>query len=374
VEVSAVYGLEPDEGPDPRTPLSDHLRDVRRMVGFPARARIVAWGPHQSASATDPATRVSLAPLLEAGFQIEDVMSPPEALAALARQRPEVRGRDGSAWLAVNRHGVALAIVLDGELVYSREFAWNYRAAETTKQELLQRYTLVAHIAPELRHGFDVVRQRRGRTVDAVVTCGDLPDLRSLTMPLIDELDIEVETLDALDGLDVASALAERVGDKTPAMRLASAAGAGRREASGAFLGWRAKGAAAVLLVGVRSPLIRLRRSRRVRVSRRRHRRPPRLCRNRRHHRRGAARLTSATRRRRRRVVGCNRERADRSECRRQRRRRLDRSIVRLRSRRRRQRGLSLCLAPEGNENGPKGRARSSSHPALIARPERASP
>jgi hypothetical protein len=252
VQVSAVYGLEPDEGADPRAWPGEHLRDVRRRVGFPRRARVVAWGLPQSPSATDGASQVWLAPLHEAGFLINDVMSPPEALAALARLRPALRGRDGTAWLAVNRRGVAIAIVLDGELEYSREFTWNYRVAATAKEELLQRYTLVAHIAPELRHGFDVVRQRRGRTVDAVVTCGDLPDLRSLTMPLIDELDIEVETLDALDGLEVPSALAERIGDRAPAVRLASAAGAGRREASArAVLGRRATEAAAVLLVGV---------------------------------------------------------------------------------------------------------------------------
>ena len=43
--------------------------------------------------------------------------------------------------------------------------------------------------------------RKSGTPVDAVVTCGNLPELRSLTMPLIEELDVEVETLDSLEGL-----------------------------------------------------------------------------------------------------------------------------------------------------------------------------
>ena len=52
------------------------------------------------------------------------------------------------------------------------------------------------------------MRAEHGASVSAIVTCGDLPDLRSLTMPLIEELDIEVETLDTLDGISVEGAAA----------------------------------------------------------------------------------------------------------------------------------------------------------------------
>ena len=39
-------------------------------------------------------------------------------------------------------------------------------------------------------------------TVTSVVACGNLPDLRSLAMLLIEEMDIEVETLDSTELLD----------------------------------------------------------------------------------------------------------------------------------------------------------------------------
>jgi hypothetical protein len=224
-QISGVYGLRREEAL-PDSDRGGHLSGVRREKGFPRHARVVAWGVPEGTSVSDPAARIALAPLLQAGFVIDAVLSPPEALTLLAKQRPRPAGRTGAAWLALNRHAAAIAIVHGSELLFSRVFNWNHRPAATLREELLQRYSLVAHLAPELRHGFDVIRAERGAAVDAIVTCGDLPDLRSLTMPLIEELDMEVETLDSLDGLQIVSpARAEEIAAKAPALRLATAAG-----------------------------------------------------------------------------------------------------------------------------------------------------
>ena len=59
--------------------------------------------------------------------------------------------------------------------------------------------------------------RKYGTPVDAVVTCGNLPELRSLTMPLIEELDVEVETLDSLEGLVVKPQVAEKLAEWAPA-------------------------------------------------------------------------------------------------------------------------------------------------------------
>ena len=214
VELSAVRGLKAEDWNE-QQPLAQNLAEARRTARLPRTARVVAWGLHESASAADPLTRTLVAPLREAGFEVETVVSPAQALALLARRRPRPAGRGGTIWLALNRQAAAIAIVDAGELLYSREFTWHYRPAASVKDELLQRYSLVAHLAPEVRHGLDVVRAQRDVMVGSVVTCGDLPDLRSLTMPLIEELDIEVETLDTLEGMDVTGAsdrndLAER--------------------------------------------------------------------------------------------------------------------------------------------------------------------
>jgi hypothetical protein len=171
-------------------------------------------------------TRAALRFIEAAGFRIESVLTPPQALARLASLRPRQNSADAVAWLALNVHGVAIAIVRSSELLFARTFRWKYNPdLLETKALLLQRYTLVAHLAPEVRHGIAVVRASHGASVDAVVTCGDLPELRSLTMPLIEELDLEVETLDSAEGLRAARNLKpERLMEAAPAIRLACAA------------------------------------------------------------------------------------------------------------------------------------------------------
>jgi hypothetical protein len=227
-------------------PLVDNLRRARRS-GFPKHAAVVAWDVHESASASDPQTRAVVAPLAEAGFAVDTVLSPTDALCALAKRRQKIAGREGEVWLALNRRHVAMAIVDDGRLLYSRRFDWHYSPGATQRAQLLQRYSLIAHLAPEVRHGIDVVGAEHGTRVNAVVTCGDLPDLRSLTMPLIEELDIEVETLDTLDGIVVEGAASgEMIAEQAPAIRLACAAAAGSSPTSTAH--WRLAAAAVVLL------------------------------------------------------------------------------------------------------------------------------
>ena len=227
VELSAVRGLKAEDW-NAQQPLAQNLAEARRIARLPRTARVVAWGLHESASAADPLTRTLVAPLREAGFEVETVVSPAQALLLLARRRPRPAGRGGTIWLALNREAAAIAIVDAGELLYSREFTWHYRPAASVKDELLQRYSLVAHLAPEVRHGLDIVRAQRDVMFGSVVTCGDLPDLRSLTMPLIEELDIEVETLDTLEGMDV-TGVSDRndLAERASAVCLAVSVGAG---------------------------------------------------------------------------------------------------------------------------------------------------
>jgi len=121
---------------------------------------------------------------------------------------------------------VAPGARLIGDTLERADFPWNYKAGlESSKAQLLQRYLLISHLAPELAHGFKSVRDTNGVTVDLIVTCGNLPELRSMTLPLIEELDVEVETLDSTDGLVAAGGLATgEFTELVPALRLATAA------------------------------------------------------------------------------------------------------------------------------------------------------
>ena len=76
-------------------PLADNLRRARRSGRFPKHADVVSWDLHESASASDPLTRALLAPLLDAGFAVDTVLSPTDALCALAKRRQKTAGREG---------------------------------------------------------------------------------------------------------------------------------------------------------------------------------------------------------------------------------------------------------------------------------------
>jgi hypothetical protein len=226
VDVERIEMLDPSVFPGEGT-LSAALAGTRRTRNLPRRARVVLWGIPDAASPRDPDVEERLAPLRDAGFQIDRVVSPQNALAALARLRiPKPEG--ATIWLAIDRSAVAIVAARPGELLYSHSFGWNSSVGATGSQaRLLQRYSLVAFLAPEVRRAMTAVRER-GARVDAVITCGTLPDLRSLTMPLIEELDVEVETLDFLDGLQVQEDARERAADMAPAIRLACAGAVAR--------------------------------------------------------------------------------------------------------------------------------------------------
>ena len=219
VQVHAIEILDPQAFPGGGS-YTAALRQARRSASLPRRTRVVLWGIPDGASRRDPAVRTLVAPLTEAGYHVERVITPCNALAALARVRVP-RGPGATCWIAINRGGVAIVVVRPGKLIYSHSYAWDSSIGAVGSQaRLLQRYSLVAHLSPEVKRAMLEAR-KAGTPVDAVVTCGNLSDLRSLTMPLIEELDVEVETLDSLEGLVVKGPAMDRMEEAAPAIRLA---------------------------------------------------------------------------------------------------------------------------------------------------------
>ena len=221
VQVFAAETLDPGAFPG-LDAFTTAVRKTRRRLGLPRRCRAVVWGLPDGARRKDPAVQPLIEPLTRAGFKVIRVVTPCNALGALARLRVS-RSGGAMCWLGINRNGVAIVVIRPGKLVYSHSFAWDSNVGASGSQaRLLQRYSLVAFLAPEVRRAIAVAREK-GTTVDGIVTCGNLPDLRSLTMPLIEELDIEVETLDSLEGLVVKPGDAERLAEMAPSIRLACA-------------------------------------------------------------------------------------------------------------------------------------------------------
>ena len=220
----AVRRFDASEWPADRRSLASALATIRRSSPFPRRAAVVLWNTNNAID--DPRQQTPLDTLAAAGFDVASVVTPPEALARLATTVRRGERTEAVGWLSINTWGVAIAIVRDGELLFSRTLSWTYKAdLRASKAQLLQRYLLIAHLAPELTHAFTTVRDAHGTSVDLVIACGNLPELRSLTLPLIEELSVEVETLDSTDGL-LATRAAQSldVSELAPALRLAAAA------------------------------------------------------------------------------------------------------------------------------------------------------
>jgi hypothetical protein len=211
--VSAASAIMPSAWPAAPHARVERLVEARLRHDLSSRARVVAW----DGGAT-------LAPLIEAGFEIASVLSPAQALARVVRAR-QVGAPAGTAVaaLSLNSHGAAIAIVAGTEVICSRVFAWSLGAPFSgARSELLDRYLLVSQIAPQLQHVIDLVRPVNGVTVTSVVACGNLPNLRSLAMLLIEEMDIEVETLDSTELLDP-RVTPGTFGDSVASLQLAAA-------------------------------------------------------------------------------------------------------------------------------------------------------
>jgi len=221
--VSAASAIVPSAWPDDPHALVERLREARQRNDLSSRARVVAWSSSRASGAAmnDEAT---LAPLTEAGFEVVSVLSPAQALARVVRAR-QVRAPAGTAVaaLSLNSHGAAIAIVAGTEVICSRVVEWSLGTPFCgARSELLDKYLLVSQIAPQLQHVIDLVRPVNGVTVTSVVACGNLPNLRSLAMLLIDEMDIEVETLDSAELLDPSMAPGT-LGDTVASLQLAAA-------------------------------------------------------------------------------------------------------------------------------------------------------
>ena len=110
----------------------------------------------------------------------------------------------------------ALGIFGDGALLYARDLDWGYAAPSAGHNRCAGSRALADRLSIELRRSFLYLKQYWEQDVSQVLLCGDMPEIRSLTAPLIERLNIEVETLDTLDGIDTGhlpEGFAERASD-----------------------------------------------------------------------------------------------------------------------------------------------------------------
>ena len=165
--------------------------------------------------------RARLRPIVDAGFLVEGVTTPCGALWSQARlRRPSLPGQV-HAHVALGVSQSALGIFGDGALLVCEGSRLGLCGAVGREPRAQDREMLADRLSTELRRSFLYLKQYWEEDVSQVLLCGDMPEIRSLTAPLIERLNIEVETLDTLEGIDTAT-LPEGFAERAPTLRLAS--------------------------------------------------------------------------------------------------------------------------------------------------------
>ena len=145
------------------------------------------------------ALRERIAALVRAGGLVTALVLPHEAMPfVLAARR-----LDDACVLALHRGVLCLAAVRGGR-VDARYLSWEPELpGDDSRRELLARYQLAAGLAPHMR---EVLSRLPDGAPLAVM--GTIPSLRAVMMPLVEELDREIDVFDAdlpgadIDGLD----------------------------------------------------------------------------------------------------------------------------------------------------------------------------
>jgi hypothetical protein len=170
----------------------------------------------------------ALQPLYEAGLRVRTVTTPAIALSSLARMRQTVAASGAiDAYIAFDEQVTCIALVRTGVLLAARDLPWGFVDEDYTRREPRSREDMSERLADAIG-GFVADVGGSPADIGQVCVCGGLPDLRSMAASLMARLDLEVEPLDALFGIDAARlpAPADEFRERGAELRLAWAAAA----------------------------------------------------------------------------------------------------------------------------------------------------
>jgi len=168
----------------------------------------------------------ALQPVIDAGIRVQTVTTPAMALGSLARlRRPFSPPASIEAYVALEEKLTCIALARGGVLVAARELAWGYIDERWPGHR--QRDDITKRLGDAIT---DFIASVAGSATDVgqVCVCGGMPELRSMTGPLMERFGVVVEPLDSLFGIDAAR-LPEPVDEfreRGAALRLAWAAAA----------------------------------------------------------------------------------------------------------------------------------------------------
>ncbi len=160
-------------------------------------------------------------PLTAAGINVRSVVTPALALMSLARLRLSAPGAV-EAYVALEETRTAIALLRDRALIAAREVEWGYQDGHG---HVRSRDDVVTRLGAAVEEFLDDCGARPS-AVAQVCVCGGMPELRSMTLALTARLDIEVEPLDTLFGIDSDRLPSDEFRERAAEMRLAWAAAA----------------------------------------------------------------------------------------------------------------------------------------------------
>ena len=167
------------------------LADIAPVRGADGNRRPVVVAVAPAAPMLD-----AIRPLVAAGIRVRSLGTPAMALASMAHTRREVTEPDAiEAYIAVEETATCIALMRGGALAIARELPWGYIAGGAFRphEDIVQR------LATELEQYLDAVGAPRA---SQVCICGGQPELRTTAVLLTERLDVEVEPLDSLFGID----------------------------------------------------------------------------------------------------------------------------------------------------------------------------
>lgn len=135
-------------------------------------------------------------PLVAAGIRVRALATPAMALASIAFARRGIASPGAiEAYIAIEETNSCVALMRDGALAIARELPWGYIAHGS----LRPREEIAKRLATEMRQYLAAVGVP---SASQVCICGGVPELRTMSVLLTEQLDAEVEPLDSLFGID----------------------------------------------------------------------------------------------------------------------------------------------------------------------------
>jgi hypothetical protein len=154
----------------------------------------------------------ALLPLREAGIRLRTVTTPAVALGSLARMRRAISVPGAiESYIALDEEVTCIALVRNGVLLAARELPWGFIDADRSHGGPRSREDITARLAGA-NGEFAAEIGASPRDLGQVCVCGGHPELRSMSVMLLERhrrrgdllLDVEVEPLDSLFGIDAA--------------------------------------------------------------------------------------------------------------------------------------------------------------------------